>query len=593
MEILAVVLLVISAAILFATEAVRVDLVAMIVLLALALSGLVTPEEALSGFSNPATATVAAMFILSAGLKQTGVIDHLAAALGRMVGRRQQLLYPLLLLIVCAISAFINNTAAVAIFLPLMLGLCRRHGTSPGRFLMPLSFAAQVGGVCTLVGTSTNILVSSIAKSSGEPAFGMFEFTPLGLFFVLAGAAYLFLVAPFLLPDRTAAPMAPLTERYDLHRYLAEMELEKDSPLTGKSLAEADLENTMDVEVLEILRKGRPLWLPDPMEGLTPGDVLLVRGPIHELLKTRKLPGLKMKRDLEPGGAPIEGGDIILVEAMVPPGSPLEGRTLEESDFRRRHRTQALAIRHHDRLERRKVGKVRLGVGDVLLLQGHRADLEALRGGDSLLLMEEVEPHGPSWKRSSLAIGIIAAVVASAAVGLAPILVTAMAGCAALILARILTVEQAYRAIDWKVIFLLAGVIPLGIALQKTGAADLLGRGVTEFLGPYGPWVVVSTFYLLSSVLTQIMSNNATAVLLAPLAFSAAAGLGVSVRPLLVAIAFAASNSFITPIGYQTNAMVMGPGRYRVADFARVGLPLTILFWILATLLIPRYFPFR
>jgi len=593
MEIIAVVLLAISAAILFATEAVRVDMVAMIILLALAISGLVTPEEALSGFSNPATATVAAMFILSAGLKQTGVIDGLSAALGRMVGTRHELLYPLLLITVCAISAFINNTAAVAIFLPLLLGLCRKHGTSPARFLMPLSFAAQVGGVCTLVGTSTNILVSSIAKQAGEPAFGMFEFTRLGLYFVLVGFAYLFFVAPLLLPDHQTAPMAPLTERYELHHYLAEMELEEDSPLTGKTLAEADLENTMDVEVLEILRAGRPLWLPDPMERLTQGDVLLVRGPIRELLKARKLPGLKVRRDLEPGGAPIEGGDIILVEAMVPPGSPLDGRTLEEREFRRRHRTQALAIRHHDRLERRKVGKVRLDVGDVLLLQGYRADLEALRGGGALILMEEVEPHGPSWKRSLIAVGIITAVVTTAAMGLAPILVTAMTGCAALVLARILTAEQAYRAIDWKVIFLLAGVIPLGIALQKTGAADLLGRGVTELLGPYGPWVVVSAFYLLSSLLTQIMSNNATAVLLAPLAFSAAAVLGVSPRPLLVAITFAASNSFITPIGYQTNAMVMGPGRYRVADFARVGVPLTILFWLLATFLIPRYFPFH
>jgi di/tricarboxylate transporter len=592
MEILAIILLTVSAAILFATEALRVDVVAMLVMLALAISGLVSPEQSLSGFSNPATATVAAMFILSAALKHTGVIDGLAAALGAVVVRRPGLLYPLLIILVAAVSAFINNTAAVAVFIPLVLGLSRTHGASPGRLLMPLSFAAQVGGVCTLIGTSTNILVSNIAAGSGERPFDMFEFSSLGLNFVFAAFLYLFLVAPFLLKDRVAAPASPLTERYQLHHYLAEVELEDDSPLAGKSLAQADLEKRMDIEVLEILREGRPLWLPGPEETLAPGDLLLVRGPIHELLKTRNLPGLKMKRDLAGERASIEGGDVVLMEAVVPTGSPLDGRTLEEHQFRRRHRSQVLAIRHHDRLERRKVGKVRLDVGDVLLLQGHRADLDALRNGTELILMEEVLPHGPSWRRAAIAISIIAAVVTAAAVGLVPILIAAMAGCAALIVTRIISVEQAYRAIDWKVIFLLAGVIPLGIALDQTGAADLLARGVTNLLGGYGPWVILSAFYVLTSLLTQLMSNNATAALLAPLAFATAAGMGVSVRPLLVAITFAASTSFLTPVGYQTNAMVMGPGRYRVSDFTRVGLPLTIIFWILATVLIPRYFPF-
>lgn len=592
MEILAVVLLAVAAAILFATEAVRVDVVAMLVLLALALSGLVTPEQALSGFSNPATATVAAMFILSGALKHTGVIDGLAAALGAGVRRHHGLLYPFLLILVASISAFINNTAAVAVFIPLVLGLSRNHGLRPARLLMPLSFAAQVGGVCTLIGTSTNILVSNIAAQSGEPPFGMFEFSRLGLFFVFAAFIYLFVAAPLLLRDKEDAPVPPLAEQYQLRQYLAEMEVEDDSPLAGKSLAEADLEKRMDIEVLEILREGRPLWLPDPEETLAPGDILLVRGPIRELLKTRKHPGLRMRRDLEAGDADIEGEDVLLMEAVVPPGSRLHGRTLEEYQFRRRHRSQALAIRHHDRLERRKVGKVRLDVGDVLLLQGHRPDLEALREGDVLILTEEVAPHETTWGRALFTVGVIAGVVAAAAMGLAPILVTAMAGCAILILTRIVSVEQAYAAIDWKVIFLLAGVIPLGTALQQTGAADLLATGITRILGAHGPWMVLSAFYVLSTLLTQVMSNNATAALLAPLAFAAATGMGVSPRPFLVAITFAASTSFMTPVGYQTNAMVMGPGRYKVSDFARVGTPLNIIFWGLATYLIPRFFPF-
>ncbi len=591
LEILAVLLLTLSAIILFCTEALRVDVVAILILISLALSNLVSPEQALSGFSNPATATVAAMFILSEGLRRTGVVDGLAAALDALVGRRPSLLYLSLLLVGAALSAFINNTAAVAVFIPIVLGLCRGR-EHPGRYLMPLSFAAQAGGVCTLIGTSTNILVSDIAARSNQEPFGMFEFAALGLCFVGAALLYLGVVAPFLLRQRGPAAPSRLVERYRMHDYLAELELPEDSPLVGQSLVQADLEKLLDVEVLEILRGDRPLWLPDPLETLAAGDVLLVRGPIVKLLKAREVPGLTLKRDLHAHDAQLEGGDVVLMEAVVPPGSVLEGRTLQQADFRRRHRTQALAIRHHDQLQRSKVGKARLAVGDVLLLQGRRGDLQEMRGGPELILMEEIEPRLPTVPKAVASLAVLAAVVGFAALGVAPILVTAMAGCGALVIGRILTVEQAYEAIDWKVVFLLAGVIPLGIALEQTGAASLLANGLIGFLGSYGPVAVLSALYLVTVILTSFMSNNATAALLAPLAIAAAGQMAVSPRPFLVAVTFAASSCFLTPIGYQTNAMVQGPGRYRFIDFTRVGAPLNLLFWVLATLLVPRFFPF-
>lgn len=591
MEIFAVLLLAASAAILFATEAVRVDIVAIIVLVALALSGLVSPEQALSGFSNPATATVAAMFVLSAALRHTGLIEGLAELLGRAFGGHWFLIHVALLLIAGAVSAFLNNTAVVAVFIPVVVGLSRSGAAHPGRSLMPLSFAAQVGGVCTLIGTSTNILVSDIARRAGEEPFGVFEITPLGLCFTAAAFGYLTIVAPFLLRHAGGPAQRSLQDRYDVHRWLTELEIEPDSPLVGATIETLTRDRRFDLAVLEILRGPDVRFLPEADEILRAGDVLLALGPIPELLKTRAIPGLSLRREMAASEHLAPSRDLAIVEALVAPASSLVGRTLEEVRFRQAHRCQALAIRHHERIERGKVGRVRLSVGDVLLLQGQRADLDALRAGNDVILLEEVPERGIVWKRAIPALAIVAAVVAAAAAGLAPILVTAIAGCVALVLARIVTIEQAYDAIDWKVIFLLAGVIPLGTALEQTGAAALIGQGIVRLAGDLGPVALVSAFYLATALLTELMSNNAAAALLAPLAIATAGSLGVDARPFLVAVMFAASTSFMTPVGYQTNAMVLGPGGYRFADFLRLGLPLNLAFWLLASWLIPRFFP--
>jgi di/tricarboxylate transporter len=478
MEILAVLLLVVSAIILFATEALRVDVVAILILVALALSGLIAPEEALSGFSNPATATVAAMFVLSAGLRHTGLVDAFADGVDALLGRSAILVTLGLMIAVGLVSAFINNTAAVAVLIPIVIGLCRRHAWSPSRFLMPLSFMGQIGGVCTLVGTSTNILVSDIARRSGMEPFGMFEFSALGLCFAGVGFVYLALVPSLLLRRNGDAPPQPLAARYELGQYLTEIEVGPDSELVGQRLADTQIGERLGLEVLEVIRGGRPVWIPAPEQGLEAGDVLVARAPISNLLDAQQAMGLRFKRNIEMSESRLQGSGVVLVEALVAPDSRLVGKTLQEAQFRRRYRCQAIAIRHHDRLEAGTIGKVRLAVGDVLLLQGYRRDIEALAAGLAVLTLEEIAAPEVPWLNKGLAVGAISGAVAFATLGVAPILVTAMAAAAFLVIARVLTIEQAYQAIDWKVIFLLAGVIPLGIALESNGAAGLLSRGV-------------------------------------------------------------------------------------------------------------------
>jgi len=592
MEILAVLLLVFSAIILFATQAMRVDVVAILILVALALSGLLAPEDVLAGFSNPATATVAAMFVLSAGLRHTGLVDSLAEGIDHLFRRSVTLVTLGLMLAVGAVSAFINNTAAVAVLIPIVLGLCRRNGWSPSRFLMPLSFVAQIGGMCTLVGSSTNILVSDIARRSGMPPFGMFELTGLGLW--LAGIGFLYLaVVPSVLHRRVGdTPPQPLATRYEFSKYLTEIEVLPGSSLIGQRLADTQIGEQLGVEVLEVIRGGNPVWIPAPEQILETGDVLIARALLSNLFDAQETMGLRFKRNIEVSESRLQGSGVMLVEALIPPASRLVGKTLQEAQFRRRYRCQAIAIRHHDRLEAGKVGKVSLAVGDVLLLQGYRRDIEALAGSLEVVIMEEVAAAKVPFFKKGLAVAAIAGAVVFAALNVAPILVTAMSAATFLVIARVLTIEQAYQAIDWKVIFLLAGVIPLGMALESTGSASALSFAMIDMLGQFGPWVLLSAFFLVTALLTNVMSNNSTAVLLAPLAIAVASGLGVSERPFLVAVAVAASTAFMTPIGYQTNAMVQEPGGYRFSDFFVIGTPLNILMWLAASVLIPRFFPF-
>lgn len=578
--------LLVSAVILFATERIPVDLTAMILMATMLLSGLITPQEAVGGFSNPATVTVGAMFVLSAGLFKTGAVNVIAAVLSRLARISFLLILVVLMPTIGLLSAFINNTAAVAIFLPVVLMIARDAGLPAARLLMPLSFAAMFGGVCTLIGTSTNILVSSIAEQHGLAPFGMFEMSSLGLIFFAAGSAYLLLCGVWLIPARS--PAAVREGLFGASDYLIEIVLEPAARSVGTVLAESPLLRDLTIRQVEVFRDGACLGEPADKLVLRAGDLLKVRCDLENFRKLRERRGIALRQ--EGVGEPAE--EAVLVEAVVAPRSTLDGRTLKEARFRSRYGLTALAIRHRNEVMRANLESLPLRAGDVLLFEVDGQHLEQLREDRTFVLVSEVPQ--PVFRKSRMlsAIAIVAGVVAAAATGIVPIVAGAIIGCILMILTRCLTLDEAYGSINWKVIFLLAGVLTLGTALETSGAARLLGEFMVKTAGAFGPLVLLSVLYLATSLLTEMMSNNATAALLAPVAIAAAETMGVDSRPLLMAITFAASASFMTPVGYQTNTLIYGPGQFRYADFLRVGTPLNLLFWMLATILIPRFWPF-
>ncbi|PZO10397.1 MAG: SLC13 family permease [Lysobacteraceae bacterium] len=575
---------------LFVTEKLPVDVVAMLVLASLLVLGLVSPAEALSGFSSEATITVAAMFVLSAGLAHTGAL----LPIGRMFGRvkRPWLFLVLLMVVIGPISAFVNNTAAVAVFLPMVLAATVANRMSPSQLLIPMSYAAQMGGVCTLIGTSTNLLVNSMAKDLGHPGFGLFDFAPLGLIMMGAGFLYLMVFRHWLLPHH--APSA-LADTYELGKYITELRVMEKSPLVGKSVSQAQLAEKHSVYVLELLRGEEKHWSPRA-ELLREGDVLLVRGDWEKLKALKETSRLELDSEfkLKDNQFTGEDGDAaqVLAEVMVAPGARMVSQTLAQLDFQWHYNATVLALHRRGEVLRDKIKDIPLNVGDVLLMLTPRANLELIKANVNLVVLNERGETNLPRRKAFLAVGIMIASVAVAAVGLLPIVASAILGGIALVATRCIGNDQAYQAIDWRVIVLLAGVLPLGIAMQKSGLAQTVADFGVDMVGGFGPLAVLAAIYLITALLTELMSNNAAAVLITPIAFSTAVSLDVSPTPFLVAVMFAASTSFATPVGYQTNTMVYNAGNYRFVDFMRMGIPLNLLFWGLAVYFIPTFFPF-
>ena len=571
---------------LFVSEKLSVDIVAILALSALVLLGVVGPDVAISGFANEATITVAAMFVLSAGLQRTGALR----ALGLLFGRIH---WPwafglVVMMTVAAVSAFENNTAAVAVFLPIVLAATAAKKLSPSKYLIPLSYAAQMGGVCTLIGTSTNLLVNSLAKDLGQPGFSLFEFTSLGLVCAAAGIIYLMTVGRWLLPDRAATA---LTETYELGKYITELRVMPNSPLIGHSVAESKLAEKFSVYVLELTRGTEQVWSPRA-EVLQAGDVLLARGDWSRLSELKDQMKLEIEPEFKLRDEQFTGKTQSLVEVMVAPNSRFAGETLRELDFRWHYNATVLAVHRRGVVLREKIRDVTLSVGDILLMLSPREELPSLRRNPNLVVVTEREDDTASKRRAPIALLIMVAVIASAGLGLMPIVISALIGCVALVVTKCLEPEEAYEAIDWRIIVLLAGVLPLGIALQQSGAADVLASNTLGRMEGMNPVFVLAVVYLLALVLSELMSNAAAAVLLVPIAVSAAISMGLSPTPFLVAVTFAASTSFSTPVGYQTNTMVYSIGNYRFTDFMKVGIPLNLIFWVIGVVMIPKIWPF-
>ncbi len=573
----------------FALETYPVDKVSVLVLSALVLFRLVSPEEAIAGFGNPATVTVACMLALSYGIQSTGGLNYVANRIVDLAGANE---FKILLSIIVAVgflSAFINNTAAVALFLPLTIAVAREQRLDASKFLMPMSFAAMFAGSCTLIGTSTNLLVYSSAKQYLEWEIGIFEVTPAGLIFSAAGVLYLLLFAHRLVPSRRTGDS--LTEEYRLRHFVTELILQDDSPLIGLTISETEFREQHNVEVIEILRDGTRLLPTAEETRLEPGDILLAQGDPNTLMELQDQKGVILKA-LAVEDQDLEDENIVLVEAFISPASRLIESTLKEINFRSTFKANALAIRSHGRSIREKIGKIELEYGDSLLILTNRGQLEVLRQTPDFLVLEEVRSSFLRSDKVYYAVGIFLGIILLAAFNYFSIVEAAVLGTGLMLLTGCLRLRDLYTHLSWQTVIMLACLIPLGTAVSNTGLANLIAGQLVELLRSWGPTAVLSGIYLLTSILTSIMSNNATAVLMIPVSLSVALQLQVDPKPFIMAVMFAASASFMTPIGYQTNLFIFGPGGYKFIDFVKVGTPLSILFWLMASFLIPAFWPF-
>lgn len=582
----------------FLWDRLSVELVALGGAGVLLVSGILEPGEVLAAFSNPAPVTIGALFIISAALERTGQI----ARLGRLfntIAKGSERRALLALMVVCAFcSAFVNNTPLVVILLPVVLGFCRDSGAKPSRLLIPMSYACILGGVCSMAGTSTNILVDGIARESGAAEFELFSIFPLGIAFVLVGGGYLWFFGAKLLPSRDT--LATLLDATKGREFLIQAAVPADSPLIGKPGVEVLEGRSRKLKIVEVRRRGRVL--DDTLDKivLKEGDRLLIRTGtkgVAELAKADDVNVGLREQDLKP----MEKREAVLLEGMIGPNSSLAGHTLAELAFRQRFGALILAIHREGHNITRNFETLRLEFGDTLLVEGTREGIERLKAERDFITLSEPTAETFNRRKAPHALAGIVLFVFLASfnfgwIGLPGLdfdtFAAAFIAALFVLVSGCLRPREAYDAVDWKILLLIIGMLAIGSAMDKTGGASTLAGHVVDWLGPLGPWGILCGIYLLASVMTELVSNNAVAVVLAPIAIRIAETIEVSPVPLLVAVMFGASASFATPIGYQTNTYVFGAGGYQFKDFMKVGLPLNLLLWVVASALIPLIWPF-
>jgi len=589
MDILLVLLILVTAIVLFATEWLRMDLVALLVLLALVLTGQVTPEQAFSGFSNPAVITVAAMFVLSTGISHTGAMGRVGERMVAFAGNSEARLILVSMLVAALFSSVINNIGATAVLMPVLVSVSHRLRISPSRLLMPLAFASLLGGVCTLIGTPPNILINTLLQEYTGENFNMFSYTPVGLALVVVGIGYMLLLGRHLLPNRKSGA---LTEEYQVKEYITEVAVLEGSPFAGRTIAKCAFEQEFGLKVRAILRERHKIPKPRRNRVLHEGDILFLEGNPEGILKIRKVKGLDVLPEKDNPVEMITDESMVVIEASLTPTSTMAGKTLRSVRFRDVFGINVLAIWRQGAPVVRKVDHVVLRFGDVLLMQGSEEKIIQLGQDRGFLLLGGVPPVNYRPRQAPLAIIILAGVILASTFRLLPIFVAAPLGAVIMVLTRCLTPKEAYDNIDWPILVLIAGTLPLGLALENSGAALVMAELLIDSVGSLGPWMVLALVVLLTSLLTEFMSHTAAAVLIAPVAFEVAQTLAVSPKPFFMAVALAASSCFMTPISHQSNALVMGPGGYHFFDYTRVGFLLGVLVWCLIILLVPIFFPF-
>ena len=571
------------------TEKLRNDVVAVLIILALYVTGLLKPDDALSGFSSEPAIVVAGIFVLSAALHQTGLSETLGGWIGRLAGKSFARAIVVIMPAVALFSAFTHHVTTTAVMLPVTLNLSRERDIPASKLLMPLSFAASLGTTITIIGAPAFLIASDILRRNGRPGLGVFSIAPIGLSLSLVGTLFILLFGRWLLPARKGDEDP--AERFRLNDYFTELAILPDSALLGKTHEEIEADESNQIKVVGWVRDGRPL--PRPFDGsrVTAGDVLLVRATPDDIIAVRQERGIEL-RPVEEYGSPasqanqdaVDAGDQ-LVQAVVAPNSDLEGRTLGEIDFRRRFGAVVVSLWRRDAWLDQQIAKIRLRAGDVLVLEGDEGALARVQNDRQFLMMVPFHGELRLRRKARLAGAIMLVTIILAALNIFTIEMAALAGAIAVVLTRCITPRQAYRAIDVRIFVFIAGALPLGAAMEKTGASKLMAGWLQHAMGGWNEIAVLLALFAVVAVITQFMSDSATTALFAPVAVALARALGRPPEPYVVTVAMASVAAFLTPIGHHGNLLVYGPGRYEFGDFVKVGTPLTILAGIVVAVL--------
>ena len=590
-QIAIVLTLLLVALILFATERIPIDIVGLILVLLLVVTGTLSAGEAFAGFGNDIVITIAGLFILTGGLTKTGVIDGVGRRLQGIAGNSEFRMAAMVMIVAALCAAFMKNTTTTAMLLPVVLGIAARKSINPSMLLMPLAFGAILGGTCTLIGTSTNLAVSGALPRYGIQPFSMFELTRVGVPIVAIGMVYMLLVGLRLLPRREGSDS--LTEQYHVRQYMSEVLVLKNSPLIGKKLAEAPISDELDLTVVGILRGEEQYRIaPNPDEEIQEGDLLLVQGRVDDILRVKSEAGIEIKADFKLSDNLLESEDtkIELFEAMIPRGSEFTRQNLKRLRFQQRYQLIVLAINRHGINLLSKMSKVKLRFGDVLLLQGRRENVGQLAADGQILLLEgiserQARPEKKWW--ALLAFGLF---LTLSITHLLPLSVAVLSGVLILLGSRAVRAQEIYEMINWRLIVLIACMMSFGVAMEKTHADQYLADIIVRASGQYGPLAVLSGFFLVTVALTQPMSNQAAALVMLPIAVKTALLLGLNPRAFAVTVTYAASCSFLTPLE-PACVLIYTPGRYRFLDFVKVGSVLTLAVFAIVIWLVPIFWP--
>ena len=589
LEIALTLLIILGALILFATEKLRVDVVALLVLISVGVLGLIPAKELFSGFSNSAVITVWAVYMVSGGLFKTGVANAMGTAILKIAGNTESRLIATIMLTVGVLSAFMNNVGATAMLLPAVVGISRVTKVAVSKLLIPLAFASLLGGAMTLIGTPANILATGILAERGLPTFGFFEFAPMGIVVLVTGVLYMVLIGRRLLPVREGA--LGREEVYNIRDYVTEVRVSPESSLIGKTLLESRLGQDFDLTVLALQRENgkQPRLRRDIVIQI--GDLLVVESSASDLMAARQSLGLTVEAERNFDLGSLERGDVQLIEATLAPRSHIVGRSLRDVRFRDRYGFTALAISRQGEVITQRLRDVPLKFGDSLLLQGPPRRVKQLQEGENFLVLEPIETEQFRRNKAPIAVAALVlaiglAIFAGMAISLAMVIAAVI-----MILAGALRIEEAYESVDWRTVFLVAGMLPLGLAMELTGTARLLADVILGVFGPFGALATLAGIYLLAALITQPMSNAAAIVLIVPIALDTAAGMGANYKTFTMAVVIGAATSFLSPVGHKANVLVFGPGGYKFTDYARVGAILTVLLLIVSMIFLPIFWP--